>query len=172
VRRRRTIPRPARLWRCRVEIAAAVGLILAAAGVLVTVTRPPLAVYLSGDAVHVDGVTLSQAPGNGGLRTGRLYTGAATMVLTAGPDSSVIASAVTFAKGEEVRAVCTLDASASFEVRERCQFQMGDTSFNCDDVFSLTAPGEWLRRCSDGQVLKIEVPTGAELIPMPFPLGR
>ncbi|MGD0833675.1 MAG: hypothetical protein ABSA40_04510 [Candidatus Dormibacteria bacterium] len=172
MRRRRIIRRPVRLWRHRVELAAVAGLILALIAVLVTVTRPPIAVYLSGDAVHVDGFTLTHAPGNGGLTTGRLYTGAATMVLTTGPDGSVIASGVTYDKGVEVRAVCALEAPTSSEVRERCLFHTDGASFACVDVYNLTAPGAWQRRCSDGQVLSIDVPAGAELIPVPFPVGR
>lgn len=171
VRRHRTTPLRVRVWRHRPGFAAAAGVALAIAAVLVTVTSPPAAVYLSGDAVHVDGITLGHPAGNGGLTTGRLYTGAATMVLRAGPDGTVVASAVTHEQGEEMRAVCTLDSSGATDLTERCQFRTGKTSFACDDVYNLSAPGAWQRRCSNGRVLSIQVPAGAEVIPMPFALG-
>jgi hypothetical protein len=170
VRRPRAVPRLVRLWRRRVQLATLLGVTLVIAAGVVTATTPPVAVYLSDDAVHADGLTLVHPAGNGGLATGRLYTGAATMLLTAGPGGTVVASAVTYRSGQKVRAVCTLYSPGGTEVWEACDIRTGRTTVVCHDVFDLAA-GAWRRHCSDGQVLSIEVPAGTEVIPVPFPLG-
>jgi hypothetical protein len=151
---------------------AAGGLLLAVAAAVVTVTRPALSVYLEGDTVHVGDLTLAHPPGNGGLAAGRLYTGPATLLMVARPDGSVVASAITYLGGERVTGVCTFGPPGATGVTEHCALHIGGMSVTCEDALRFDVPGGWQRRCSDGQVLTVSVPGGAEVIPMPFPLGR
>ena len=145
---------------------------MAVAAAVVTVTRPPLSVYLVGDTVHVGGFALEHPSDNGGLNEGRLYTGPATLLLIDRPNGAVLASAVTYLEGERVTGVCTFGPATPTELTERCTLHLGSVAVTCADALRFEAPGTWQRKCSDGQVLTISVPTGAEVIPMPFPLGR
>jgi hypothetical protein len=145
---------------------------MAVAAAVVTATRPPLSVYLQGDTVHVGGVTLDHPSDNGDLTEGRLYTGPATLLLIDRPDGSVIASAVTHLEGESVTGVCALGPSTTTGLTEHCTLHIGSAKVTCEDVLRFEVPGIWQRSCSDGQVLAVSVPAGAEVIPMPFPLGR
>jgi hypothetical protein len=162
-----------RLWRrYRAELVAVLGILLAATAALVSIARPTDSVYLRGDRVYVDGVALVHPPGNAGVATGRVYEGPATLVIVTGSDGLVTASAVTFLGTEKVTAVCRLDPPASGELLDRCQLQIGRSAVRCRDTMPLDSPGTWDRRCSDGRHLSIAVPSGAALIPMPFPLGE
>jgi len=172
-RKPRTTPALIRLWRRRgFELLAVVGLLLAVAAAVVTVTRPPLSVYLEGETVHVAGLTLSHPANNGGLTQGRLYTGPATLLMIGRPHGAMVASAVTYLKGERVTGVCDFGPPTATAVAERCVLQIGSASVTCADALRFAEQGSWQRRCSDGQVLTVAVPSGAEAIPMPFPLGR
>jgi hypothetical protein len=172
-RKPRTTPALIRLWRRRgFELLAVVGLLLAVAAAVVTVTRPPLSVYLEGETVHVAGLTLSHPANNGGLTQGRLYTGPATLLMIGRPHGAMVASAVTYLKGERVTGVCDFGPPTATAVAERCVLQIGSASVTCADALRFAGQGSWQRRCSDGQVLTVAVPSGAEAIPMPFPLGR
>ncbi len=162
-----------RAWRRRgPEILVLLGVLMVVSAAMVTITRPPLSAYLDGDTVHVGGVTLTHPAGNGGLASGRLYQGAATLLLVAAPDRRVVASAVTYLDGAKVTGVCDFGPPTHSEVDERCVLAIGEQSVTCDDVLRFAAPGGWKRRCSDGQSLTVSVPQGATAIPLPFPLGR
>jgi len=172
-RHRRTTPAALRLWRRRgSELAAAVGLLLAVAAAVVTVTRPPLSVYLEDNAVHVAGLTLSHPMDNGGLTDGHLFTGPATLLMVDRPHGAVVASAVTYLRGARVTGVCDFGPPTTTEVAERCILQIGSVSVTCEDALRFEGQGSWQRSCSDGQRLTVTVPAGAVVIPMPFPLGR
>lgn len=172
-RQPRTTSAPMRLWRRRgSELFAAAGLLLAVAAAVVTVTRPPLSVYLEGDTVHVAGLTLSHPADNSGLTQGRLYTGPATLLMIDRPDGAVIAAAVTYLGGERVTGVCDFGPPTTTEVAEHCVLQIGSAAVTCEDALRFEGQGSWQRRCSNGQVLTVTVPAGAEVIPLPFPLGR
>lgn len=151
---------------------AVCGLLLAASAALVSVSRPPASVYLEGDRVHVDGVVLIHPTGNGGVRSGRVYEGPATLLILPEPDGEVTASAVTFQRGVKVTGVCRLQPPAAGVIVESCQLDIGPTSVACRDTMLLSTPGTWERRCSDGARLSIAVPTGGALVPMPFALGE
>jgi hypothetical protein len=167
------VPAPLRLWRWHsYEILAAGGLLLAVAAAVVTVSRPALAVYLEGDSVHVGSVTLSHPRDNGGLAEGRLYTGPAALLMVSRPGGAVIASAVTFLAGQKVTGVCTFGPPVAAEITESCSLRIGGRSVTCEDALRFDTPGSWERTCSDGQRLTVSVPSGAAVIPMPFPLGR
>ena len=171
--RERTEAAPIRLWRRRGHrLAAGAGLLMAVAAAVVTVTRPPLSVYLEGNTVDVGGFTLAQPSDNGGLTEGRLYTGPAALLLIDRPDGSVLASAVTYLDGQTVTGVCTFGPSTPTALTEHCMLHIGRAAVTCEDALRFEAPGTWKRRCSDGQALTVSVPAGAEVIPMPFPLGR
>jgi hypothetical protein len=172
-RQPRTTPAALRLWRRRgSELVATAGLLLAVAAAVVTVTRPPLSVYLEDNTVHVAGLTLAHPADNGGLTDGRLYTGPAALLMVDRPGGAVVASAVTYLEGEKVTGVCDFGPPTTTEVAERCVLQIGSASVTCEDALRFEGQGSWQRRCSDGQVLTVTVPAGAEVIPMPFPLGR
>ena len=172
-RQPRTTPAALRRWRRRgSELVAAAGLLLAAAAAVGTVTRPPLSVYLEDNTVHVAGLTLSHPVNNGGLTDGHLYTGPATLLIVDRPDGALVASAVTYLEGERVTGVCDFGPPTTTEVAERCVLQIGSTSVTCEDALRFEGQENWQRRCSDGQVLTVTVLAGAEVIPMPFPLGR
>ena len=172
-RQARTTSAAVRLWRRRgSELVAAAGVALAVAAAVVTVTRPPLSVYLEGDTVHVAGLTLSHPANNGGLTFGRLYTGPATLLMVDRPDGVVIASAVTYLEGAMVTGVCTYGPRTAAGVAEHCTLRLGGRAVTCVDTLHSQAHASWQRRCSDGQLLTVAVPTGGEAIPMPFPLGR
>jgi len=171
--RSRGAPATVRLWRRRgPDAVAALGLLLAAAAVLITVTRPPLGVYLQDGSVEVAGMTLLHPADNGGLQSGLLYDGPATLLLVPQPDGSMVAAGVTYLDGSEVTGVCHLGPPTRAEVTERCQLRIGSAAVSCEDVLSFDGQGDWERRCSDGQQLSVSVPPGATVIPMPFPLGR
>jgi hypothetical protein len=173
MRRRRRPSAGARAWRRRgPELVAALGLLLACAAVLVTLTRPPLSVYLEGDTVHVAGALLSHPAGNGGLSSGRLYAGAATLLLAPAPHGGLMASAITYLRGERVTGVCRFGPPTAAALTERCTLRIGRDQVTCDDTLRFAVPGTWERHCSDGQELRVEVPSGTVAIPMPFPLGR
>jgi len=164
---------PVLLWRRRgPELLAAVGLLLAVVAVMVTVTRPALAVYLQDDAVHVGDLTLTHPRDNGGLAEGRLYTGAVTLLMVDEADGSVVASSVAYLGKEPVTGVCTFGPPTDTAIAERCLLRIGGASVTCRDVLRFATPGSWERRCSDGQELTVAVPKMAEVIPMPFPLAR
>jgi hypothetical protein len=150
---------------------AAGGLLLAATAALLSLSRPPESVYLQGDHVYVNGVALHHPAGNGGVVSGRLYEGPATLLIVPAGDGAVSASAVTFLDGEKVTGVCHLAPPSATEVVEACQLHMARTTVVCRDSMLLRAPGTWQRRCSDGIRLSITVPSGAAVIPMPFPMG-
>jgi len=172
-RRTLSVPAPLRLWRRRrSEVLAGIGLLLAVAAALVTVTRPDLAVYLDNDAVHVGALTLSPAAGNGGVIDGRLYRGPATLLLIARSDGTVVATAVTVLGGRRATGVCHFGPPTANEIAERCVLDIGGVSVTCEDSLRFDVPGVWQRRCSDGQELTVLVPAGAGVVPMPFPLGR
>jgi hypothetical protein len=172
-RKPRTTPSPVRLLRRRgSELLAALGILLAVAAAVVTVTRPPLSVYLEGGTVHVAGLTLAHPANNGGLTGGRLYTGPATLLMIERADGAMVASAVTYLNGERVTGLCNYGPPTATSVAERCVIQIGKATVTCEDALRFTGQGGWQRRCSDGQVLTVTVPAGAEVIPMPFPLGR
>jgi hypothetical protein len=173
VRRARITAVPVRVWRRRgPELVAALGLLLAVAGVLVVLSRPPLSVYIQGDTVHVAGQVLSHPPDNGGLTTGRLYDGSATLLLVTRPDGAIVASAVTYLDGQKATGICDFGPPTATDVSERCQLRIGGEVVTCDDVLRFDQPGTWRRHCSDGQWLTVAVPPGTVAIPMPFPLGR
>lgn len=164
---------PIRLWRRRrAEVLAGLGLLLAAAAAVVTLTRPVLAVYLENDAVHVGDLTLAHPADNGGLGEGRLYRGPATFLMIARSDGSVTATSVTFLGGRRVTGVCSFGPPTASAIAERCVLDIGAASVSCEDSLRFDAPGVWRRRCSDGQELTVLVPAGTGVIPMPFPLGR
>ncbi len=166
--------RPASRWwrRHRAELVAGCGVLLAASAAVLSLFRPPASVYLEGDHVYVDGITLLHPASNGGVVSGLLYEGAATLLIIPGADGEVMASAVTFLHGEKVTGVCRLAPPAGGRIAERCQLQIGPTSVDCRDSMLLQTSGTWQRRCSDGKRLSIAVPTGGALVPMPFPLGE
>lgn len=171
--RQRPEPAPLRFWRRRgAELVAASGLLLAVAAAGVTVTRPPVAAYMEGDTVHVGDLTLHHPANNGGVDVGRLYTGPATLLMVTRADGSVVASSVTFLDGQRVTGVCTFGPPSATLISERCLFEIGGASVTCDDTLRFAAPGSWQRRCSDGQQLTVSVPQGADVIPLPFDLGR
>jgi len=87
-------------------------------------------------------------------------------------DGGVVASSVTFLGGEKATGVCTFGPPSATAITEHCVLDIGSASVTCDDALQFDAPGSWQRRCSDGQVLTVSVPAGAEVIPLPFPLGR
>lgn len=160
-------------WRRRgPALLTLLGVLLVVSAAMVTVTRPPLSAYLDEDTVHVAGVTLTHPASNGGLASGLLYQGAATLLLVDAPDRRVVASAVTYLDGAKVTGVCDLGPPTRTQVAESCVLAIGDQSVTCDDVLRFAAPGDWARRCSDGQTLTVSVPQGASVIPLPFPLGR
>ena len=172
-RRSRTRAFPIRFRRTRSsDAAAAVGILLALAAAVVTLTQPPIRVYLQGDTVHVGDLNLSHPTDNGGLKDGVLYTGPATLLLVPRPDGSIIASSVTFLGGARSTGVCDFGPPTRHEISEHCVLRIGVESVTCNDVLRFDAPGSWQRRCSDGQSLAVSVPAGADVIPMPFPLGR
>ena len=169
-RHRRTTP-AATVAKTGFRDPAAVGLLLAVAAAVVTVTRPPLSVYLEDDAVHVAGLTLSHPMDNGGLADGHLFTGPATLLMVDRPHGAVVASAVTYLGGQGDRSVRFRPADHD-EVAESCILQIGSVSVTCEDALRFEGQGSWQRGCSDGQRLTVTVPAGAVVIPMPFPLGR
>lgn len=173
VRRRQRRHLLGRLWRRHLaETVAACGVLLAATAALLAISRPADSVYLEGDRVHVDGVTLVHPAGNAGVVAGRVYQGPATLVLIPFRGGAVTASAVTFIHGEKVTGVCRLDPPSSGEIAESCELRMGRTAIDCRDTMPLSTPGTWSRRCSDGKRLSITVPSGTAVVPMPFPLGE
>lgn len=139
---------------------------------LVTVTRPPLSVYLEGNTVHVAGVLLPHPADNGGLSSGRLYAGPATLLLAPTGDGGMVASAVTYLRGERVTGVCRFGPPSSAALTERCTLHIGHGVVSCDDTLRFATAGTWERRCGDGQSISIQVPAGTVAIPLPFPLGR
>lgn len=117
--------------------------------------------------VHVDGLTLTPAVQS--VAGTQIFTGAAAMVITTA--SGVIrGGAVMTWNGVSATGRCTLRRDAA-GVSETCMYSMGTTRLTSVDRFDATTR-TWKRRYGDGVEITMTVPTGTQLIPVPFPLAR
>jgi hypothetical protein len=145
----------------------ALALAAGAGGVWLSTTSRTFEAGQDAAGVHVDDLTLT--PGVQSVAGTRIFTGAATMVITTA--SGVIRSgAVMTWNGVSTTGRCTLRRDAA-GASETCMFSMGATQLTSVDRFDVTTR-TWKRRYGDGVEITIAVPTGTELMPVPFPLAR
>ena len=100
----------------------------------------------------------------------QMFIGAAALAIATTRAGTERAGAVMSWNGVPTTARCVLrrtDAGAA----EVCDYHIGATRLSSTDDYAASAR-TWHRRYSDGMEIAITVPTGAALIPIPFPLGR
>lgn len=145
-------------------------LAFAASGSGVLLSTSPRSFDAGGDAagVHIDDMTLAPAaqPKSGTT----IFTGAATLVIVAPSPRTERAGAVTTWNGVPTTGRCVLTDGVAV-TSEMCEYEMGTARLTSTDSYT-AATRTWHRRYSDGVEITIAVPTGSEVIPIPFPLGR
>jgi hypothetical protein len=159
-----------RSWR-RHESAAvlAVAVVATAGAVWLSTTSRSFTVEMNGNRIRVDDVVLTAAAprfGNGM----RVFTGQASVALTAMVSGSMRAAAVMTLNGVEATGQCEIHV-LPMRTSEACQFKSGAAESTSTGTFDFEAR-TWHRRYSDGVEITIMVPRGSELIPIPFPLGH
>lgn len=117
--------------------------------------------------VHIDGLTLE--PTVQSDASTQIFTGAATMVITTSPGVTRGGAVMTW-NGVSATGRCALRRDAA-GVSETCMYSMGTRWLTSVDRFDATTR-TWKRRYNDGVEVTINVPTGAVLMPVPFPLAR
>ncbi len=119
--------------------------------------------------MRVDDVVLTQVASTpaSGLR---VFTGVATLALSAPGQQIVRAGAVMTWNGHTTTGRCVVDV-ARHATGETCAFSIGATRLSAVDSFDSTA-SQWHRHYSDGVDIAIDVPRGTTLIPIPFPVGH
>ena len=157
------------------------GLLMMVGGVTLALTRPALSAYSTGDTVHIAGVVLrATAPPQVAIndpslrsvpgQTVTVYTGDATLVIVT-RRGRVRAGAAAMVDGRRQTGACDLAPLSPDELEERCNFSAGSAHYSAVDEYRVTE-GSWHRRYSDGGETVISVPSGAAVVPLPFPLGR
>ena len=175
VRRPRRPTRIGKFWRRNAaSILTVVGMLAAAGGVALTVSAPPIPVYMSADQIHIGATVLTHAAGSGLPAGSSLYSGNATYVLTMNPDGSMRAAAVTFANVLKIDGSCVMAAPVptGTGLIEQCSFLIGGKSLTAQDVLNFNQSGHWSRTYSDGSKVSIGVPPAGGVIPVPFPIGK
>lgn len=174
MRQKRRAPWFVKFWRRNTaSLVAGLGLALAVAGALLTLSLPPTAVYVSADVVHVGTAQLHPAAPSGGLAPGSLlFTGDAAMVLQMHADGSATATAVTYLHGHKISGRCDMAAPTDTSLTEHCSFTIDARSLTADDTLDLLHPGAWHRTYSDGVQTLIGVPSSGGVVPVPFAVGR
>jgi len=174
VRQRRRSPTMVKFWRRNAAgIVSIAGLALAAAGALISITQPPVPVYLRAGSVHVGSAVLTHPADNAGQQApAQAYTGSAVMILVVNADGSAKASAVTDARGKVTSGACLMAPPSEDSVTETCSFTVGSEKLTSSDVLDLHRSGQWTRTYSDGTTVAIGVPNAGAAIPVPFAIGR
>jgi hypothetical protein len=155
----------------RHQSAALVALAALATGGAVWLSTSPRSFMVeeSAGAVRVDGVVLVASIAES--RTGgRVFTGQASLALSAVKSGTLTGAAVMTWKGGAATGRCVLHLLSS-GASEVCQFASGATRLASADSFDV-ASRIWHRHYRDGVDITITVPRGSDLIPIPFPLGR
>ena len=166
VRRRRR-----RLLRAHGEaLATMVGCLAAVVGVVLLLAPAPVAAYLSGDLVHVGGMTLARV-GPGVAHGAQLYGGHASLTLSEPGDGTAAAGAAWLEGGVVHTGSCTLRSEPARLVDE-CVFDSGSGELTSVDIFDLRAGSTWQRTYGDGRQVDIAVPPDGAAVPVPFPIGR
>jgi hypothetical protein len=140
-----------------------------ACAVWLSMTSRSFTVEMTASGLRVDEVVLTASTPRfvGGLR---VFTGPASVALTAGESGSMRAAAVMTFNGVKTTGQCESHVS-SRTASEACQFKGGGAGLTSTATFDFRSR-TWDRRYSDGIEVTIMVPTGSELIPIPFPLGH
>ena len=157
----------ARWWyRNLPSLIAGAGLVAAASGALLSLSPAAVPVFAGPQAVRVaESVLTTDGPGVYGGR------GQAALVLTQTAQvSRGAASAVV--GGLHMTGFCFMTHPRPNRYDDACTFVLGSSSFESDDVLLLDRSRAWARRYSDGRQVRIEVPVGSEVIPVPFPVGH
>ena len=148
---------------------AALGLLLAVSGALLTAFAPPSSVYGSAVVVHFADSTLVRGHARG-LAGARVYTGDVALVIETQPDGTTRAAAASTLDGQPANGTCTMSVSAEAAI-EMCEFRLGPRRLASVDRYD-PAAGTWRRRFTDGAEAQFAVPRGAMLVPIPLPLGH
>jgi len=161
VRTRRVL----RHWK---SIAVSLGFVSGGLGAWLTATTPDVAVYQDGRGVHVGSLALTAqpaAPAGAAVFAG----GGAVIVVMPQRGNVVIATGIAFVDGQRSAARCALqrgDGRAS----EQCSISWRGRRLSASDLFD-PVTSSWLRRYADGTTARIDVPRGAQLLAVPFPVG-
>jgi hypothetical protein len=127
-------------------------------------STPTFSVYQQGNHVLVNGQSLI-SQGNGG------FLGDGALVIKPAVAGNQIAGASFQVDGEIGTGRCEL-RSLNAVLYENCQFSVGDRQFSSQDTFDLGQSTNWTRLYSDGVRVNISVPSNAQVIPVPFPVGE
>ena len=165
----RSIPRGTRAWaRHWRSLAITVGALSAAVGTWLGLASPDISVFLDASGVHVGNMVLKPLARDGVMGTS-VYSGDATFAVRIATDGALVGSAVTYVGGVRSSGVCHMRMQLGGFI-EDCRFTMGGRSFTSRDVYTRDAHS-WLRRYSDGSQTRVDVPSAARLVPVPFPIG-
>ncbi len=145
----------------------ALGLVAAAGGVWLS-TPSGFQAGRDRAGVHIDDLLLSRVADT--VAGTEIFTGSATLVIKTVAEVSR-SGAVMAWNGVPTTGRCVLIHATSADTRETCDFTIGATRLTAVDGFD-PVTRTWVRRYDDGREITIDVPTGASLVPIPFPLGR
>jgi len=151
------------------EIVVTASVVAALIGVGLALTKPPMQVFAGARTVTIGGDALAYR-GSDAISGSRLFVGDAALIIDPITADGQRAAAVTFVRGVHTTGVCHLDRIRGL-VTEECTFTLGAKHFSATDVFDGRA-SRWHRVYSDGARAVIAVPTGSQLIPLPFLVGR
>jgi len=146
----------------------ALAVMAAASGVWLSTSPRSFEAGHDATGVHMDDMTLT--PVTHSTPEMQMFIGAAALAIATTRAGTERAGAVMSWNGVPTTARCVLrrtDAGAA----EVCDYHIGATRLSSTDDYAASAR-TWHRRYSDGMEIAITVPTGAALIPIPFPLGR
>jgi hypothetical protein len=154
--------------RYKMQLIVGLALSLVASGAVLVASTPPLAVFADNQGVHIGSTTLREQAGQ--PSDVQVYAGEAVLVLRR-RGASLVAAGVTKLNGHAVSGRCDMSLQAAKQMTETCTFFMpGGHVSHASDVFDPSA-NEWRRKYSDGRTLRIEVPSGERIIPVPIPFN-
>lgn len=158
-------------WPWRAVAPAAAGCVAAALALAVTLAPQQLAVDAAPGRIDLGGSTLLRQP-RSPVAGYALYTGDVAMLVSA-RSATLTAVAVSTINGVPASGRCFRVGgdNGTADIVEACTFRVGGDVLSAIDVYSASSR-VWQRRYSDGRTTSFSVPIGAEVIPIPLPLGR
>jgi hypothetical protein len=158
-----------RSWQRHRSVPAIVlALVAGGSGVWLSISQRDAVAGEDAAGVHVGDMTLT--PLSDSVLESKVFTGAATMVISTMSSTTVRSAAVMTWNNAPTTGRCTLVEAVS-GTAETCDYMMGTTRLTSIDTFD-SRTRIWHRHYGDGVEITITVPTHDVRIPIPFPLGR
>jgi len=154
-----------RRWRA---VLVALGSISACFGAWLAVATPEAWVFGDSAGVHVGGVTLVEQPVDR-RHDERVFVGDAVLTIELRNGEPATASGVAVVNGLHSTGICRIKRIAG-DLSEDCTFRIGVHSMAAHDVYG-SAASAWERRYGDGSEIRLRVPAGGHVVPVPFPVG-